>query len=167
LAVCAAGLLLLAACGDGADLEASGGSAAPGEGDTQPGPMVDLLLSTGTIDDRGRPEVCVESMAGGQHIAGVQADLQWEDECATFAECRAAPGLRPSWFAAQPRPATLRAVVISLDVEPIPDGALYCCSFEIFAGSPCCPVVLTAALASGPEGNPVAVPDAEGLLCPP
>jgi hypothetical protein len=108
----------------------------------------------------------VELVTGGRHVAGVQADLVWDDACATLLACQAAPGLAKSVFS-RARPASYRAFVLSLgDVEPIFDGRLYCCSFEVEpGGSGCCSIALTAALASDPAGRAIAIGDVEDRIC--
>src|SRR5690606_31324814 len=48
-----------------------------------------------------------------------------------------------------------RALVLSLfDVDPIPDGGLYCCDFQVEADAgSCCAVGVAHAVASDPNGN--------------
>jgi hypothetical protein len=108
--------------------------------------------------------------AGGRQIAGTQNDLTWDGACATLREgsCRAEPAIRKSLNTAfSPHSDfTLRALVVSItDVNPIPDGPLYCCEFSADIDQGCCPIAITGGLASGPQGQKVDVGEIPGSIC--
>jgi hypothetical protein len=92
---------------------------------------VELLVFADSAADGDHPGICVELATGGERVAGLQADLSWDESCVALGECRAAPEHGKSLFASQPRGATLRAMVLSLtNVEPIP-GELLASHFEV------------------------------------
>lgn len=52
------------------------------------------------------------------------------------------------------------------DIDPIPDGELYCCAFtaEAAAGS-CCPVSVVAAGVADPQGNALVAEGNDAQVC--
>ena len=103
-------------------------------------------------------EVCVTLDGEGQEVAGTQNDLVWDGTCATFLdECRVDPatGKDLNGRIQGSEDFRYRALVLSLtDVDPIPDGGLYCCDFQVEAAAgSCCAVEVVNAGGSDPQGN--------------
>jgi hypothetical protein len=92
-----------------------------------------FLSSTGArLGESG--ELCVSMTGGGGEVAGLQANLRWDDTCMTPTDarrlCKAAPETGKSVQSALQGRGTLKAILISFsDVNPIPDGKLFCCAF--------------------------------------
>ena len=124
------------------------------------GSIVLQATSAAVADPGDVADVCVDLDSGGAEVAGTQNDLVWDGSCATLSDasaCRINPASGKELFgnvSHQPD-FTYRAVVLSLaDVDPIPDGELYCCAFEVDAppGS-CCAINVTNPAASDPSGR--------------
>lgn len=103
-------------------------------------------------------EVCVTLDGEGQEVAGTQNDLVWDGTCATFLdECRVDPATGKVLHGRQQNSEDFRyrVLVLSLlDVDPIPDGGLYCCDFQVEAAAgSCCAVEVVNAGGSDPQGN--------------
>lgn len=131
-----AGLLAMAAPALGASLHLSSANVA------QPGDIA---------------EVCMTLDSEGESIAGTQNDLVWDGACATLGECRVDPSTRKdlSGRFQNNEDFRYRALVLSLfDVDPIRDGRLYCCDFQVDAAArSCCEVRTVDAQAADPNGN--------------
>lgn len=134
--------------------------------------VVSLQASSVTVDAPGdSAELCVSLSTGGAEVAGTQNDLNWDGDCASLRsenDCAVA-GMHSKELHAATRCGDfcLRAILLSLsDVDPIPDGALYCCRFTVDAApGQCCSVSVTNSAASDPEGKAISV-DGEGAhLC--
>lgn len=134
---------------------------------------VTLSVTSATVSEPGdRARVCVTLETSGALVAGTQNDLVWDGTCATFVEnsCVANPdhGKQLSMALLPGDDFVLRAIVLSLsDVDPIPDGELYCCSFlvEVSRSGECCPLRLTKVGASTPEGLALSTDTSDGFLC--
>ncbi len=121
----------------------------------------------------GLAEVCVRLDSGGQEVAGTENRLVWDGSCVSGPSgaegCYVAGshGKDLSWNYLAGADFTLKALVLSLsDVDPIPDGELYCCAFtaEAAAGS-CCPLSVVAAGASDPQGNALVAEGNDAQVC--
>jgi len=134
---------------------------------------VSLSASSSTVAHPGEAaQICVSLTTGGAEVAGTQNDLVWDGECASLPDddsCAAAgshgKSLLGRLFAA--RDFTYRALILSLtDVDPIDAGVLYCCSFiaEAAPGA-CCPIRLTSAATSDPNGNSIPTRATGGAVC--
>ena len=108
------------------------------------GPAVaqSLRVSSATVDQPGHSaDICVSLDSAGHEIAGTQNDLVWDGACATLERaesCRIAPDVDKELAGRIQGGAGFRyrAVVLSFeDVDPINDGALYCCAFRVAATS--------------------------------
>jgi hypothetical protein len=135
--------------------------------------QVSLTAASVTVAAPGdAADVCVTLRSGGTIVAGTQNDLVWDGTCAIL----------PSASACHGNPATgkslstailptddfrLRALVLSLtDVDPIPDGSLYCCTFTVDAApGACCPLSVTNVGASDPTGHALATTGNAADLC--
>jgi len=111
-----------------------------------------------TNSSAGAVRVCVGLDSGGEQVAGTQNDLIWDGQCAKLKpdSCAAVPDSKKPLHGNTPASLqnTYRALVFALDnVDPIRDGMLYCCDFEITGSAPCCPVRFDRLGASDPHGN--------------
>jgi hypothetical protein len=113
-------------------------------------------------------QVCVSLDSGGDPVAGTQNDLVWHGECLTlFPGCAVNPATNKRLSTAI-RSNSVRALLLSLtDVNPIPDGVLYCCNFrpERLAPGECCPVRVSGAASSDPFGNALTTAEFDGAVC--
>lgn len=106
-----------------------------------------LFLSSGGARLGESAELCVSMTGGAGEVAGLQANLVWDDTCMTPTDarrlCKAAPETGKSVQSALQGRGTLKAILISFsDVNPIPDGKLFCCSFTaVGAEGTRCPAV--------------------------
>jgi MYXO-CTERM domain-containing protein len=129
--------------------------------------------STTVANSGGRAEVCISLRSGGAEIAGTQNDLVWDGSCATLPDthaCAGSAGTGKELLGAlnpQGRDFAYRALVLSLsDVNPIPDGTLYCCAFTVEADpGECCSIDVVNAGASDPLGNAISVTGVGGQVC--
>jgi hypothetical protein len=119
---------------------------------------VDLTLDAAKTA-AGTMQLCVGMQSGGEKVAGTQNDLVWDDSCAKLKanSCAAVPDSKKPLHGNTPAnlTSTYRALVFALDnVDPIRDGRLYCCEFELSGGGDaCCPVKLDRMGASDPVGT--------------
>ena len=123
-----------------------------------------------TKSDGGAIRLCVGVNSGGDKVAGTQNDLVWDGTCARLKadSCKAVPGAKKPLHGNTPANAqnTYRALVFALDnVDPMQDGALYCCDFELTAGSECCAVKLDRLGASDPVGTALSANGQPPSLC--
>jgi hypothetical protein len=117
-----------------------------------------LHLSSANVAQPGDvATVCASLDSQGAEIAGTQNDLIWDGACATLGACRVEPstGKDLSGRLQNSEDFRYRLLVLSLtDVDPIPDGRLYCCDFEVDAAPrSCCEVRTVNAGAADPNGN--------------
>jgi len=123
-----------------------------------------------TKSDGGAVRVCVGLDSAGQKVAGTQNDLVWDGSCAALKpnSCTAvADSKKPLHGNTPPNlPNTYRALVFALDnVDPIRDGALYCCDFEMTANPECCAVKFDRLGVSDPVGTALPVSGQPPQLC--
>lgn len=128
------------------------------------------LTMEATKSDGGAIRVCVGLDSTGQKVAGTQNDLVWDGSCAKLVagSCAAVSDVnKPLHGNAPPAlPNTFRALVFALDnVDPIRDGALYCCDYEMTAGPECCAIKLDRLGASDPTGNALETIGEPAQLC--
>jgi MYXO-CTERM domain-containing protein len=123
-----------------------------------------LRVSSAEVDQPGQSaEVCVSLESRGKTIAGTQNDLTWDEACATLqteGDCTVAPDIGKDLHGRLlGRVVGYRGLVLSLDdVDPIPDGTLYCCRFRVEAmAHSCCAVSLENVGLSDDLGNQVGV----------
>lgn len=134
-----------------------------------PAAAVNLTMEA-TNADGGAVRVCVGLDSTGQQVAGTQNDLVWDGSCAALKRdsCAAvADANKPLHGNVPPNLSnTYRALVFALDnVDPIRDGALYCCDFEVTKQVDCCRVTLERLGASDPVGNAQATTAVPAELC--
>ena len=116
-------------------------------------------------------DVCIVLDSGGASVAGTQNDLHWDGTCATLAspaDCRINPAIDKSLAASLLRSDfTYRGIVLSLsDLDPIPDGVLYCCPFIVDAApGNCCPIEVLNALGAEPGGTSLPADTDSAQLC--
>lgn len=108
--------------------------------------------------ESGAVKLCVGLDSGGEKVAGTQNDLIWNGACASLKanSCAAIPDSKKPLHGNTPPnlQSTYRALVFALDnVDPIRDGALYCCEFELSGSDSCCEVRFDRLGASDPVGN--------------
>ncbi|MFN8640588.1 MAG: hypothetical protein U0802_02590 [Candidatus Binatia bacterium] len=130
---------------------------------------VNLTLEA-TKGEAGAIHVCVGLDSSGQKVAGTQNDLIWDGGCAALKanSCAAiADSKKPLHGNTPPNlPNTYRALVFALDnVDPIRDGALYCCDFELKGQSDCCAIRFDRLGVSDPVGNALPVTGQPAQLC--
>lgn len=134
-----------------------------------PAGAVNLTMEA-TKSDAGAIRVCVGLDSAGQKVAGTQNDLVWDGACAGLkaGSCAAVPDSKKPLHGNMPPnlPNTYRALVFALDnVDPIRDGALYCCDFELTASPECCAIKFDRLGVSDPVGNALAVNGQPPQLC--
>jgi uncharacterized protein (TIGR03382 family) len=138
------------------------------------GAAIVFRATSAVVDQPGDDaDVCVTLESGGAQIAGTQNDLDWDGSCAMLSDPSAC-GINPSngkqlfgSLGHQPDFA-YRAFVLSLsDVSPIPDGELYCCTFQIEAPTDaCCAISVKNAGASDPSGLELGgIVSTDALVC--
>jgi hypothetical protein len=119
---------------------------------------VDLKLTRKSADG-ATAQVCVTLDSEGQSVAGTQNDLSWNAGCASLeaAKCVASAHHKKPLHGSIPKSlqSTYRSLVFALDnVDPMADGEIYCCTFDIKGSSDsCCAVEITRIGASDPQGN--------------
>ena len=121
--------------------------------------------------DSGR--ICVVlSTSGGEKVAGIQNRLTWDGNCATLSaatNCSAVGSHGKQVHADTDHQPSFQVniVVLSLgDVDPMPDGPVYCCNFQGEADpGQCCPITMSGAGASDPAGKAIAVTGGSAKIC--
>ena len=119
----------------------------------------------------GTVKLCVGLDSGGQKVAGTQNDLIWDGSCANLKanSCAAVPDSKKPLHGNTPSnlQSTYRALVFALDnVDPIRDGKLYCCEFELKGtGDGCCAVRFDRLGASDPVGTALTMTGNPEKLC--
>lgn len=108
----------------------------------------------------GAANVCVYMTDSGDEVAGVQMDLSWDASCMGAAsggsrpKCRANADTGKTVQSASRGPSSLRAIMLSFDnVDPIPDGELFCCEFVLSNPAAACNVSIGGLIASTPQGQ--------------
>jgi hypothetical protein len=120
---------------------------------------VSLQAGSVTVDAPfDEADVCVSLDTGGAAVAGTQNDLNWDGECASLPSedsCAVAGMHGRTSAATHCGDFCLRAIVLSLtDVNPIPDGDLYCCRFSVHAApGACCNLSVVAPRSIGRQGD--------------
>lgn len=131
---------------------------------------VSLTLDAAKTDS-GSVQLCVGLDSAGQKVAGTQNDLVWDAGCATLKpnSCAAVPDSKKPLHGNTPPnlQSTYRALVFALDnVDPIRDGKLYCCEFELTGtGDACCAVRFDRLGASDPVGTALTATGSPEKLC--
>jgi hypothetical protein len=129
------------------------------------------LTLDATKTESGSVKLCVGLDSAGQKVAGTQNDLVWDAACANLKpnSCAAVPDSKKPLHGNTPPslPSTYRALVFALDnVDPIRDGKLYCCEFELTGtGDACCAVRFDRLGASDPVGTALAATGNPETLC--
>jgi hypothetical protein len=139
----------------------------------QGGGTVALQAQSATVSQPGdTAHICIMLATNGNQVAGTQNSLSWDGTCATVTDppnCYAvgSHGKQVSRDLTHQPDFTLKVLVLALDnVEPIPDGPLYCCDFEGEADpGQCCPVTVVGAAASDPSGGKVAAMGNSATIC--
>jgi hypothetical protein len=134
-----------------------------------PAGAVNLTMEA-TNGEGGTIRLCVGLDSAGQKVAGTQNDLVWDSSCASLKKesCAAVAESKKPLHGNMPPsvPNTYRALVFALDnVDPIRDGALYCCDFEITKKTDCCSVKLDRLGASDPTGHAQATTGVPPQIC--
>jgi hypothetical protein len=114
-------------------------------------------------------KVCVSMASHGNAVAGTQNDLLWDGECLMLVgPCAVNPATGKQLMTSM-RGNGLRAILLSLtDVDPVPDGELYCCTFRtvtFLSGDECCPIQVSETHASDPAGNALPASGITGEVC--
>ena len=120
--------------------------------------------------ESGTAKLCVGLDSGGQKVAGTQNDLIWDAACAKLkpSSCAAIPDSKKPLHGNTPAnlQSTYRALVFALDnVDPIRDGPLYCCEFELTGSDACCAVRFDRLGASDPGGTALSTSGNPEKLC--
>jgi hypothetical protein len=133
---------------------------------------VSLQATSATVGAPGETaDVCVALSTGGAEVAGTQNDLNWDGTCASLADERSCfvTGSHGKQLSAATTCGDfcLRAIILSLtDVDPIPDGQLYCCQFAVEAApGSCCPIAVVNVGASDPQGRALVTNGHTADLC--
>lgn len=137
-----------------------------------PAVALQMNASDATVSNPGRTAtICVSLESDGQQVAGTQNDLVWDGNCLTLEGCQSNGSHGKSLTCSDPRAGegadvTLHCLALSIaDVNPIPDGSLYCCDFisELSdAGS--CDVQVVNVLGADPEGRRVPGTGSAGMI---
>ena len=135
--------------------------------------VVALRATSATVAEVGEAaDLCVVLDSGGAQVAGTQNDLVWDGACATLAsaaDCRANPAIAKALHGnlGLVGDFSYRALVLSLsDVDPIPDGELYCCTFGVeTAPGSCCSVGVVNTGVSDPSGRELPSSGNTAQLC--
>jgi hypothetical protein len=106
--------------------------------------------------DKSADKACVVLNSGGEQVAGVQCDLTWNPSCVSL-EGKCAANLTHGKTLNQARrgDSGMRAILLALDnLDPIPDGELFCCTFKTLkCDGGCCAINIENALGSTPQGG--------------
>ncbi len=133
---------------------------------------VDLTMTKKSADE-GKVRLCVGMDAGGVEVAGTQNDLRFDPTCASLekTDCVASDNHSKTLHGSIPAsdPTSFRSLVFALDnVDPMPEGEVYCCDFTVKGeGDGCCAVEMGRLGVSDPQGVALevrAVPDKICLL---
>ncbi|HYD49275.1 MAG TPA: hypothetical protein VEB21_13045, partial [Terriglobales bacterium] len=114
----------------------------------------------------GNWRVCVNQSGGNNQVAGVEMVMSWDPGCMSSAagsgkpKCESNRDTGKSVQSAMKGASSLKALFLSFsDVEPIPDGWLFCCDFRLSSSAPAngCRVTLSDMIGSTGTGQRVAV----------
>jgi hypothetical protein len=130
---------------------------------------VNLTMQSSKAESGG-VKVCIGLDSAGEKVAGTQNDLIWDSKCASLKAntCAAVPDAKKPLHGNTPPnlQSTYRALVFALDnVDPIRDGPLYCCEFELTGSDPCCELRFDRLGASDPVGNAQTTTGKPDKLC--
>lgn len=117
-----------------------------------------LLLSSASPPQGQTGKICVSMTGGAGQIAGLQANMRWDDNCMTPNDakrlCKANAATGKSVQSALQGRGMLKAILISFsDVNPIPDGELFCCEFLMVGEGRCAAVQLDNIIGSTATGQ--------------
>jgi hypothetical protein len=122
----------------------------------------------------GTAPICIYMATKGQQVAGIESVLRWDGTCSTLPDSPhcyevGSHGKQvqyPHNLATQAEFA-IKVLVLSLgDVEPMPDGPVYCCDFQGEADpGQCCNITLTGTRASDPKGQPISASGNSAQIC--
>lgn len=119
----------------------------------------------------GTANVCVSLSDSHGVVAGMQDDLAWDQSCAQLAgPCQVDPATGKMLASALLPGGALRSLVFSAtNVDPIPDGTLFCCPFRLTtdAAGTCCAITTNDTILSDPGGRLVPAETVEGAICAP
>jgi hypothetical protein len=130
-------------------------------------------VSISVSSAQGRPgdtvNICVDLASEGQEVAGVQADVVTDSQCALIETTSCRKGNHnKELHKAKLSPSRMRAIVLALDnTEPIPDGTrLFCCDLMIPEDTTVtsCPVALQGAAASDSRGSALTARTVPGTI---
>jgi hypothetical protein len=132
-----------------------------------------LFVTSATVQNPGdSAQICVVLSSGGAQVAGTQNDLVWDGTCATLTDpppCAVAGshGKQLAQTLVNTANFTFRGIILSFsDTSPIPDGPLYCCSFEGEANpGACCPITVVNAQGSEPGGIAIPLSGSTAQIC--
>jgi hypothetical protein len=129
-------------------------------------------ISTTVANPGDTKPVCIMIASNGNKVAGIQNNLSWDGTCATMTDppnCYpiGSHGKQVKPDLAHQADFTVKVLVLALDnVDPIPDGPLYCCDFEGEADpGQCCPITVVGAAASDPSGGKLAAMGNAATIC--
>jgi hypothetical protein len=118
--------------------------------------------------------VCIQMLNSDGQVAGVQMDFAWDPDCLSAnvrssggPQCRSNPATGKTVQSAMRGGSSLRAIMLSVaDVNPIPDGELFCCEFTVdsFASAAQCPIRLGNVIGANSTGQRVPVSPREGVV---
>ncbi len=118
----------------------------------------------------GRANVCVVMESGSTEVAGTQNDILFDSSCAslTKADCVASEHHGKPLHGSVPAddPSSFRSLVFALDnVDPMSDGDVYCCNFQMTGDDRCCLARMDRLGASDPKGVALDVEVDPGEIC--
>jgi hypothetical protein len=129
-------------------------------------------ISTTVANPGDSKPVCVMIATNGNQVAGIQNSLSWDGTCATMTDPPSCYAIGSHGKQVKPDLShqpdfNVKVLVLALDnVDPIPDGPLYCCDFEGEADpGQCCPITVVGAAASDPSGGKLAAMGNAATIC--
>lgn len=139
--------------------------------DTTPAGGPTMSLSSPVVSGGNQvARVCVHLDSAGEEIAGIQNDIVWDPSCATPIDNSCSLLARHTTLStALLGSSKMTAFVFAFNnVDPLPDGNLYCCEFVVqdVEGDACCPLRLEGTRGSTPDGKFVALGAMNGEICP-
>ena len=137
------------------------------------GGTASLQATSATIAEAGDfGHICVSIVTNGNDVAGTQNTFHWDPNCASAPDpprCSQTGSHGKQVIPQQnlQNADSFKVLVLALDnVEPIPDGPLYCCDFEGEADAgQCCPITMSDTSASDPHGNPIGLVGSAAQIC--
>jgi hypothetical protein len=127
------------------------------------GTVAGVLLAVGVVGTSSvgfAAQVCVLMDNSGDQVAGMQIDLAWDGTCMSgaqgagkSAQCTANASTGKNANSSFTGPSGMRVLFFAMDnVDPIPDGELFCCNFTAPA-RPCCGLQIGHLIASDATGH--------------